>query len=840
MAVWAVLFAVLTILPALSGPGLWEPQEMKIADAAAARLDTPGQADDDDDGDDEPDPCPKAGEPDGARTLNEQLAAQGLRHLGGDEGDLRLGGALLGVLCVLAAFGIGARLGGARAGLIGAVVLLSFPLLVLQSRQLTSEIGTAAGATLMVYALVALAWPVGRSRVVSDVIVALEVAALCAAIAFLGGGVFYGVVPPLAGVAIAGGFGVVLFGASARALRQLYFRAVGKLSPRRAVGRLEPMAEATKLSARDAWTAAIALVAFLGTLAAAYVLVDQIYDVQNRAPGTREVLGKSFVPTECWSTALGGVWRNHDDARSPYDSMFEQAGFGMFPWSILAPIALVGLALSGDDRRRYAGRLTLGWAIVAWVTGTVFQRKVGFTIYAGFPACAIAIGIWLDGFLAGREKHREQQSAIGLLVGLWVLLGMVTIAKDLQAFPDRITSLLVGGEAIKYPPSAKLFELPLRAWLLLIAGSIGITFALGAWLWRPKDAPRYRIGPVPWWGWIVLGVLELVVILVTMRKFHWELLHGPVFLAAAAIPLLVLITRPWALAFLGTWGVHLSLVLTLLTGVFWAQAWQPTLSKALSSKHVFAVYRALRKDGDKLAILGDMGNAPRYYAGGDPEQLRSKEELIQYLRSDDRVFALAPKSEHCAIHRAFSGQSYFVLDDTNAKFMLLSNSVEGATDHNPLLRMIVRDRPKGIQHEMDPKKKLPTWDNKLELIGYDLPRAVALRSKFQMTLYFHVLAPVTGSWKIFLHFDGKGQRFQGDHWPIEERCATSFWQEGDYIVDTFTVEAGDITFEGGDYAAKLGFFTGTNPNWKNMKVSAAPDGAADEADRITIGSIRLE
>ena len=118
--------------------------------------------------------------------------------------------------------------------------------------------------------------------------------------------------------------------------------------------------------------------------------------------------------------------------------------------------------------------------------------------------------------------------------------------------------------------------------------------------------------------------------------------------------------------------------------------------------------------------------------------------------------------------------------------------------------------------------------------------AVPLRSKFQMTLYFHVLDEVAGSWKVFLHFDGKGQRFQGDHWPIEERCATSFWKEGDYIVDTFTVEAGDITFEAGDYAAKLGFFTGTNPNWKNMKVSAAPDGAADEADRVTIGSIRLE
>jgi len=837
--VWAVVFAVLTILPALSKPGLWEPQEMKVADNAAARVDAPAR-DDDEDEDAPKDPCRKTGTPTGSRTLGEQLAAQGLDHLGSDEGDLRLGGALLGILCVLAAFGTGARLAGPRAGLIGAIVLLSFPLLVLQARQLTSEIGTAAGATLLVYALVALARPAGRARVISDVIVALEVAALCVAIAFLGGGMFLGVVPPLGGVALAGGLGLVLFGATARLARQLYYRALGVVSPRRAVGRLEPLPAAAGLTARDAWTAAIALLAFVGTLAAAYVLIDQIYDVQARAPGTREVMGKSFVPTECWSSALGGVWRNHDDGRSAYDSMFEQAGFGMFPWSVLVPVALLGLALSTDEKRRYAGRLTLGWAILAWVTGTVFQRKVGFTIYAGFPACAIAIGVWIDAFLDRRPQLREERSALGLLVGLWVLLGMVTIAKDLQAFPDRLTSLLVGGEAIKYP-KIYLLEVPLRAWLLVLAGLTGLSFALGAWLWRPADQEIRGPGPVPWWGWIVLGVAEVIVIILAVMKSRWELLHFPVLLAALALPALVLFTRGFALRFFGRWGVHLSLVMSLLTGIFWAQGWQPTLSRALSSKHVFSVYRALRQDGDKLAILGDMGNAPRYYAGGEPEALSSKEQLIDYLGVEDhRVFALAPKSDHCPIHRAFSGRKYFVLDDTNAKFMLLSNRVDGGKDHNPLTRLIVREQPEGIKVLLDPTKKLPTWDNKLQLIGYTMPRAVSARSKFEMTLYFKVLEPVSGAWKIFLHFDGRGQRFQGDHDPIDGRCATSFWQKGDYIVDTFTVEAGDITFAAGDYAAKLGFFTGTSPNWKNMKVSAAPDGAADDADRVTIGSIRLE
>ena len=71
-------------------------------------------------------------------------------------------------------------------------------------------------------------------------------------------------------------------------------------------------------------------------------------------------------------------------------------------------------------------------------------------------------------------------------------------------------------------------------------------------------------------------------------------------------------------------------------------------------------------------------------------------------------------------------------------------------------------------------------------------------------------------------------------------CATSYWQEGDYIVDTFEVEAGDITFEPGNYQARIGFFTGSAPNWKNMKVTQAPAGAKDDADRVLIGTIALQ
>jgi 4-amino-4-deoxy-L-arabinose transferase-like glycosyltransferase len=165
MPVWAFLIALAVILPGLSSPGLWEPQEMRVADDAAERADrtvaraaeegakakpaTPPATE-----------CPKqASDDDGARNLTPELAAAGLSSLGSDEGDMRLLLALLGLLTVLAVYGTGARLASPRAGLAAAVVVLSFPMLVLQARQLTSEIGTAAGAALVVYGLVAAARP---------------------------------------------------------------------------------------------------------------------------------------------------------------------------------------------------------------------------------------------------------------------------------------------------------------------------------------------------------------------------------------------------------------------------------------------------------------------------------------------------------------------------------------------------------------------------------------------------------------------------------------------------------------------------------------------------------
>ena len=791
MAALVVLgLALVCLAPGLGAPGLWEPHEMAVADEAIARKDGTFKT--------QPPigECSAAPDPAGARTLTARSAAWGLRHVGTSDLGARTPLVLLGLLGVVATMLTGWRLASWRAGVLGGLVLLSFPLWALQSRMLLGDIGTATGAALIAYGLCAIARPrdghtTGAVRVI-DVVIAVAAALVGADLAFHGGGVLLGLIPPLAGVAVAGGFGLALLG---RGLH-LTWRAID----RRGAGPAPaPLSEP--------WLGVGALVASIVLFTAAILLVRQLFDLGPLTVGTRQIFGKSILVSDCWSSLLGGQWRNDDDLRATYDSLFEQIGFGMYPWAMLVPVALGALAtgLSGE-RSRWAGGVLLGWAAAAWFAAAVFHRKVGFAIFPGVPACALAIGVWLDALYDEREAlaHGAGDRARYLtralpLIGLVVVFGMVVMGKDLSAFTNRLTSLLVGNEQIKAPAGARVLGLPLKTWLMVLGVLVTLPFALDLWLWRPRS----RAGEPPSWA-ERFGVAEVA-----------------------------------------RFGIPAALAATVVTALFWTHGYHRDLSANLSSKHVFQVYQDLRKPGDRLGIMGSMGNAPRYYAGGATvgptgvtgswEELAGRDQLLAFLKQPQRVFAMAPASELCAIHRARAdGLTYHVIDDSNTRTMLLSNRLDGATDRNPLSKAILRTPPAQMG-----KAPTVTWDNAIELVGVNLPAKVRRGSSFEVTLVFKVVAPIGGAWKIFAHFDRGSSRIIGDHAPIRERCATSFWQPGDYIVDTFTVDAGNSSFITGSYDVWIGFFTGTNPNWRNMTVTRAPEGLKDGNNRVKVGTVLL-
>ncbi len=795
----AAVIAAAALLPGLGASGLWEPQERQLADRVAPRrelmkvaeLDTmvrnavaaqlapkpPGQA-----APAAPDESCRAAAPRDAvsRSLTNRALLFGRDAFGDSDAGRRLPLALLGLLCVLATCGIAMRTAGPRAGVLTALIVLAMPLLALQSRQLTSEIGTAAGGALIVYGLLAL----GDPRSILDAAVAVAALAAGLAIGFTGGGALLGLLVPVGAVAAAGSLGVPGFATLGRKIAAGARWLVGLVFPRSRAGRTaEPRPYEPRLAEQ-----LVAVAATLGAIALIGVLAYQLYDLvplDEVKPGTtgREVLGHAILPSKCWSSALGALWKPEDDLRFIYDSTFEQIAYGTYPWGLLAPIALAALLGAKDRGPKKLGALALAWAAGSWIAGEAFQRKVGFTLYAGFPALAIAVGGWLDGVLAARTKDDDAMPPGALLIAAFFALAALDIGKDLQSFSERLSSLTVGADAVTYPGASRLVFLPTKLWVLLLGVivALGLTESFAVWGTKLRRAARYGTA-------VMLG--------------------GTVVLAA-----------------------------------FWPYAWQPTLAQHLSSKAMFDTYLDLRAPGDQLVLMGELGDAPHDYAPDvKPEIVTTREQVVATLGRPNRVFAISPQTELCQLHRELSGKPYYVIDDRNLRSLLLSNKVDGATDKNPLATSIVHAEPKDIRYR--PKGKIrfdtePQGDGRIELLGWDIPKSVSRGSRFQIKVFYKVLKPIGGNWKIFFHFDGP-LRFNGDHDPIDGRCQTSTWQPNDYIVDTYTVIAGGGTFSKGPYEVWTGFFTGANPNWKNMNVVAAPGDMRDQTDRVKITTIELE
>jgi hypothetical protein len=778
-----LLLAAAVLLPRLGAPGLWEPHERQLSDRVAPPLvspsapaasdgrpvqiprpntSEPAQASESKEPKEPKASCLRSAPPDAsARTLTARAIKWGRNTVGDSDGGRRLPLALLGLITVLAAAGTAMRLAGARAGVVTAIVLLAMPLATLQSRMLTSEIGTASGGALIVYGCVALGHPRRRSAlpgVIADVVVAVVALAAGLALGFYGGGVLLGLIVPVGAVAVAGSLGIPLYAA---------------------IRRSAPIAP---------WIPS--LFATLVAIGLVGLVAYQLFDLKTPYPGmtpppAREVLGKAIIPSGCYSWALGGIWRPEDDLRFIYDSMFEQIAYGTFPWGLVAPVAMAALIAAADPRRKQLGAITLAWAGAAWVAGEVFQRKVGFTVYAGFPALAIAVGAWLDGVLAGRARGQPDAMPHGAkLVALFALLGIFDLGKDMQSFTEHLTSLLVGSDAIAYPTQSRFLLLPTKAWVLIIGSAIALGFALAMGLWRGGDSPRDR-------------------------EYRW-------YATASAI------------AALGA---------TIVLAAFWTAIWQPQLSLHLSSKAMFETYQELARPGDDLVIMGDLGQAPLAYTSKPPQTVPDRTQIITALARPGRVFAIAPQSELCSLHREIAGKPYFVVDDRNLRNLLLSNRIDGTTDKNPLRTTILHEEPRDIG--MKPKAKI-VWDNRIQLLGWDLPKTVQRGVRFEVTLYYQILSPVGGSWKSLVHFDGPaGRAGNGDHEPIGGRCPTSTWQPGDYIIDRFSTSVGGA-FPAGAYEVWIGFFTGSAPNWRNMTLSEAPGDMRDNADRVKIRTLLLD
>ncbi len=153
------------------------------------------------------------------------------------------------------------------------------------------------------------------------------------------------------------------------------------------------------------------------------------------------------------------------------------------------------------------------------------------------------------------------------------------------------------------------------------------------------------------------------------------------------------------------------------------------------------------------------------------------------------------------------------------------------SNHNPLDDILLAERPKP-SHPLD-----VDLQGQLKAFGWDMvdPEgrvvdSVIAGKHYRLRLYYEVTGRITRDWKSFIHIDGHGRRFNGDHDPMEKKYPMTLWQVGDVLVDDYPVQL-EPNFTPGGYMLYFGFFVGNT----RLKVTRGKH----HEDRIEGGTLQV-
>ncbi|HJL34097.1 MAG TPA: hypothetical protein RMG95_00215, partial [Polyangiaceae bacterium LLY-WYZ-15_(1-7)] len=568
-----------------------------------------------------------------------------------------------------------------------------------------------------------------------------------------------------------------------------------------------------------------------------------------------------------YSAWLGGAPRGGDPPT--FDAALELVFHAFAPWSALVLVALVRMLApppsaevptDGPDegaedgakgeaarlrmRRRALGdaRLSLVlWAALGYGALTVYTARYGPGTFLPLVALAAAVAVLLrDVELSERAWWPE--AVIGILfVGL--------IVRDFGLYPaSPIHALPL--EGLETP---EVFD-PRKGWAIVMGlFGVAIGLALGS---APTGEPPDLRAPYRWlrdqWvrggaqrTWLILASLvvggagafgavcwvagdslPLASIAIRVGK-KLVLLPVVIPVAVAAVPLAFQVVRRMG---------HFRMVPVLLAGAVvggWAaHGYIPQLSSHFSPREVYDSYNELHGEGEPLAEYRVSGRAAAYYAEGETRDLESQSELLAYLAEEGRRWAVIPADELASVNRAYrqdAGEHLFVADARSARVLLVTNRpIEGRENQNFIAGAVLDEEP-------NPEHRVGgLFDERIELIGYDLetpqPGYVGAGQSFTVTWYWRARQRVPGSYKIFLHIDGQGNRMNGDHDPVEGRYPVRLWDQGDIVVDrqTLTVPA---NYRPGRYTFFIGFYAGSN------RLAVTPEDMDDGDDRLRAGHV---
>ncbi len=352
-----------------------------------------------------------------------------------------------------------------------------------------------------------------------------------------------------------------------------------------------------------------------------------------------------------------------------------------------------------------------------------------------------------------------------------------------------------------------------RIWLVLAGLGVMLLAAFGVACWAMPDDLA-----------LALNTTSLAVKIGRVLVFLPFILGTLIFLGRVTL---------YGFTKLGSYRLAPALLAAVLIGGYTSIVYQPALSSHFSPREVYDTYNELARDGEPLGEYRVGGRAAAYYADGEIVELSTEAELIQFLTGDSRVWAAFRADDLASINRAYRRQAHrhlFVADARSERMILATNQpVEGRENENYLADAVLTEAPP-IQHPVE-----VNFDDRIALLGYalELPHEgyVGPGEQFVITWYFRVNAPIGGSYQMFVHIDGPGQRIHGDHEPVQGRYPVRLWEPGDVVVDRQELRV-PANYTRGALTIYQGFFAGDS----RLQIKSGP---SDGEDRARLGVLNV-
>lgn len=808
----AALVALCSLLLPLAWSGLWAPYELDTAEFSrriavalhgAERLALPGANN----------AVPTLTEL-GRGQLPFSSVAVGFQIFGLRDWAGRLPLALWGLIGIAATFVLVSRLIDRWAAAYASVALASMPLYFLQSRTLLGDIVPLSAVAVASCALGLALFQPGLTRPRAR-FGWCSLALLALAAGFVSRGLLLGVASPTLGV----GLGWLTWRSSGRRSRDSFAEVLGWVAL--GLGALALGAGLWALFSGDPD-------AYLELLGAA-----------ARAP--------SKLPT--------------------HDQVLHQLGFGLFPWSAFAPFALA-IALGPEDEagpESALGVCLVGVFAVALAVHGVSSPYVGALPFVGTFALAALIGMAFRRIELGVNRTR--------LAALGAAALLIVFTWDLRMYPEESLLPFALPDAT-FPES---FALSAKSWmkwgalpcLALLAVALA-DLPRGA---QPRlvealdDYSRWlRELGARWHGnlarvlagiTLLLGVVPVLRFLdargvqisvldrlgVWSRPLGYAFLIVPCFVAAPLAAsllreLFAVFTRaverlPLGRARLGVLGLA-GFGLALSLGYY------PALAAQLSPRDVFESFRQRSHAGEQLAVLGQASKVAPYYAGAPVETPSSPRLAFDWLleAKEQRRWLLLGSKDLAQLNSLFRqrsqpAQNLPILDAASSEVLLASNLLAaGEHNDNPIDAWISHESPQ-------PERPLDVdLSGQLRCIGWALTlpdgqrvTRVSTGQPYDFRIYWQVLQPISSNWRTFIHIDGKGRRFNGDHDTLEGKYPFKYWLTGDFVTDVYRFQL-EPHFAGATYQVYFGLFIGD-------RRLAVRSGKHTE-DRIIAGSLVVD